>query len=192
MTRQSAITKEGFDRFLSRLNQDREQAGQEYERVRSRLILYFQCRDIVQAEDCADEAINRVILKLEADHQIRDLVTYIFGVARLVMLETHRSQSRHQEIGDEHPVSPRPSDEDDELQRHMDCLRRCLQSLPAEDRDLITLYYKEQKRAKINLRQELAQRFEIDLNALRVRAYRLRNSLQKCVRKCVREGIASM
>jgi RNA polymerase sigma factor (sigma-70 family) len=192
MTRQSAITKEGFDIFLSRLNQDREQAGQEYERVRSRLILYFQCRDIVQAEDCADEAINRVILKLETGHQIRDLATYIFGVARLVMLETHRSQLRHQEIGDEHMGSPRPSDEDDELQRHMDCLRRCLQSLPADDRDLITQYYQEQKRAKINLRQELAQRFEIDLNALRVRAYRLRNSLQKCVRKCLREGIASM
>jgi RNA polymerase sigma factor (sigma-70 family) len=192
MTRQSAITKEGFDRFLSRLNQDREQAGQEYERVRSRLILYFQCRDIVRAEDCADEAINRVILKLETGHQIRDLVTYIFGVARLIMLETRRSEARHQEIGDEHMVSPGPSDEDDELQSHMDCLRRCLQSLPAEDRDLITQYYKEQKRAKINLRQELAQRFGIDLNALRVRAYRLRNLLQKCVRNCVREGIASM
>jgi RNA polymerase sigma factor (sigma-70 family) len=192
MTRQSAITKEGFDSFLSRLNQDREQAGQEYERVRSRLILYFQCRDIVQVEDCADEAINRVILKLQTGHQIRDLVTYIFGVARLVLLENHRSQLRHQEIEDEHIVSPIFSDEDDELQRHMDCLRRCLQSLPADDRDLITQYYQEQKRAKINLRQELAQRFEIDLNALRVRAYRLRNSLQKCVRKCVQKDNTSM
>jgi RNA polymerase sigma factor (sigma-70 family) len=192
MTRQSAITKEGFDRFLSRLNQDREQAGQEYERVRGRLILYFQCREIVQAEDCADEAINRVILKLETDHQIRDLVTYIFGVARLILLENHRSQQRHQVIEDEHIVSPISSDEDDELQRHMDCLRRCLQGLPADDRDLITQYYQEQKRAKINLRQELAQRFEIDLNALRVRAYRLRNSLQKCVRKCVQEVNTSM
>jgi DNA-directed RNA polymerase specialized sigma24 family protein len=74
----------------------------------------------------------------------------------------------------------------------MDCLRRCLQSLPADDRDLITQYYQEQKRAKINLRQELARRFEIDLNALRVRAYRLRTSLQKCVRKCVQGYNTSM
>jgi RNA polymerase sigma-70 factor (ECF subfamily) len=192
MTRQSTITQEGFDRFLSRLNQDRELAGQEYERVRGRLILYFQCRDIVQAEDCADEVINRVILKLETGHQIRELVTYVFGVARMVLLETHRSQSRVQEIEDEHMISPMPSDEDDQLQRQIDCLKRCLQSLPAEDRDLITQYYQEQKRAKINLRQELAQRFGIDLNALRVRAYRLRSSLQKCVRKCAREGKTSM
>jgi RNA polymerase sigma factor (sigma-70 family) len=192
MTRQSTITQKGFDRFLSHLNQDRELAGQEYERVRGRLILYFQCRDIIQAEDCADEAINRVILKLETGHQIRDLVTYIFGVARMVLLETHRSQLRQQEIEDEHIIPSMPSNEDDELQRHLDCLKHCLQSLPAEDRDLITQYYQGEKRAKINLRQELAQRLEIDLNALRVRAYRLRNSLQKCVRKCAREVNARM
>ena len=133
-----------------------------------------------------------MILKLETGHQIRDLVTYIFGVARLVLLENHRLQLRHQEVEDEHIVSPMSSDENNELERHMNCLRRCLQSLPTDDRDLITQYYQEQKRAKINLRQELAQRFGIDLNALRVRAYRLRNSLQKCVRKCVQEANTSM
>jgi DNA-directed RNA polymerase specialized sigma24 family protein len=192
MTRQKTISQEGFDRFLTRLNEDRELAGQEYERVRGRLILYFQCRDIFQSEDCADEVINRVILKLETGHQIRDLVTYIFGVARMVLLETQRSQSRVQEIADDLLVPTIPSDEDDDLQLQIDCLRCCLQSLPAEDRDLITQYYREQKRAKINLRQELAQRLEIDMNALRVRAYRLRNALQKCVRKCAKEGTRNM
>jgi RNA polymerase sigma factor (sigma-70 family) len=192
MTRQNTITQEGFDRFLTRLNKDRELAGQEYERVRGRLILYFQCRDIVQAEDCADEVINRVILKLETGQQIRDLVTYTFGVARMVLLETQRSQSRVQEIEDDLLISPIPSDEADDLQLQIDCLRHCLQSLPAGDHDLITRYYQEQKRARINLRQELAQRLEIDMNALRVRAYRLRNELQKCVRKCAKEGKRSM
>jgi hypothetical protein len=76
MARHNTIAQEGLDRFLSRLNQDRELGGEEYERVRGRLILYFQCRDIVQAEDCADEVINRAILELETGHQIRDLVTY--------------------------------------------------------------------------------------------------------------------
>ena len=192
MTRHHTITQEGFDRFLSCLDEDRELAGREYERVRGQLILYFQCRDIVQAEDCADEAINRVILKLESGHQIRDLATYVFGVARMVLLETSRSQLKHQEIEENFLVSSTLSGEDDELQGRMDCLRRCLERLPAEDRDLITQYYQEQKRAKIDLRQQLAQRFKIDLNALRVRAFRLRNSLQKCVRKCLREGKAGL
>src|SRR5262245_33972432 len=132
MTREKTITQEGFDRFLNRLNEDRELAGQEYERVRGRLILYFQCRDIIRAEDCADEAINRVIFKLETGLQIRDLITYLFGIARMVLLETSRSQSKHQELEEEYMVSPMLSDNDEEQQRHMDCLRRCMESLPAE------------------------------------------------------------
>lgn len=187
MIRQHTITQEGFDRFLSCLNENRELAGQEYERIRGRLILYFQCRDIVQSEDSADEAINRVILKLETGHEIRDPTTYVFGVARMILQESARTQMRHQAIDDEQAASPMFYDENDDLQRRMDCLGSCLRSLPAEDRDLISQYYQEQKRAKIDLRQSLAQRFGIDMNALRVRAYRLRNSLQKCVRTCLQK-----
>lgn len=188
MSRQHTITQEGFERFLSCLNEDRELAGQEYERIRGRLILYFQCRDIVQSEDCADEAINRVILKLESGQEIRDPATYAFGIARMILLESARTQMRHQALADDHAVAPTFSDEDDDLQRHMDCLRSCLRSLPAADRDLITQYYQEQKRAKIDWRQKLAQRFGVEMNALRVRAYRLRSSLQKCVRTCVQKS----
>lgn len=188
MSRQHTITQEGFERFLSCLNENRELAGQEYERIRGRLILYFQCRGIVQSEDCADEAINRVILKLETGQQLRDPATYAFGIARMVLLESARTQLRHQALADDHAVSPTFSDEDDDLQRQMDCLSGCLRSLPAADRDLITQYYQEQKRAKIDLRQRLAQRFGVELNALRVRAYRLRSSLQKCVRTCVQKS----
>lgn len=188
MSRQHTITQEGFERFLSCLNENRELAGQEYERIRGRLILYFQCRDIVQSEDCADEAINRVILKLESGHEIRDPATYAFGIARMILLESARTQMRHQVLDDDHAVSPTFSDEDDDLQRHTDCLRGCLRSLPAADRELITQYYQEQKRAKIDLRQKLAQRLGIEMNALRVRAYRLRSSLQKCVQSCVQKS----
>ena len=188
MSRQHTITQEGFDGLLYCLNEDRELAGQEYERIRGRLILYFQCRDIVQSEDCADEAINRVILKLETGQEIRDPATYVFGIARMILQESARTQRKHQAIEDDYAVSAILFDEDDDLQRRMDCLRSCLRSLPVEDRDLITEYYQEQKRAKIDLRQRLAQRFGIDMNALRVRAYRLRISLQKCVRSCVQKN----
>jgi DNA-directed RNA polymerase specialized sigma24 family protein len=188
MSRQHTITQAGFDRFLSCLSENRETAGLEYERIRGRLILYFQCRDIIQSEDCADEAINRVILKLEAGQEIRDPATYVFGIARMILQESARTRRRHQAIEDDRAVSPAFSDEDDELQRRMDCLRDCLRNLPADDRDLITQYYQEQKRAKIDLRQRLARRFGIDMNALRVRACRLRSSLQKCVRNCVQKS----
>ena len=179
------INQEGFDQFLACLDADREKAGQEYERIRGRLLLYFQCRNIAQAEDGADEAINRVIGKLSAGEEIRDPVQYVFGIARMVLLEMTRQQARHQEIEDTTLVTNPQTEEDEELHRRLACLRRCLQGLTPDQRDLITQYYEEEKRAKINLRQQLAQRFGIDLNTLRVRACRVRDGLKACVRKCV-------
>ncbi|MFN7930674.1 MAG: hypothetical protein U0Y68_22680 [Blastocatellia bacterium] len=178
------INQEGFDLFLNCLHTDREQAGLEYERIRGRLLLYFQCRNIAQAEDGADEAINRVILKLSAGEELRDPVQYVFGIARMVLLEITRQQARHQEVEDTTLVSEPPDDDDEAVQIRLACLRRCLQNLSAEQRDLITQYYEEEKRAKINLRQQLAARFGIDLNTLRVRACRVRDGLKACVRKC--------
>lgn len=179
------INQEGFDLFLACLHANREKAGLEYERIRGRLLLYFQCRNIAQAEDGADEAINRVILKLSAGEEIRDPVQYVFGIARMVLLEISRQQARHQDVEDTTLVAPAQDEDDDEVQVRLDCLRRCLHNLSAEQRELITQYYEEEKRAKINLRQQLAQRFGIDLNTLRVRACRVRDGLKACVRKCV-------
>ncbi|MDX2030151.1 MAG: sigma-70 family RNA polymerase sigma factor [Blastocatellia bacterium] len=187
MTEKRTINQAGFDRFLACLDTDRERAGHEYERIRGRLLLYFQCRDIVQAEDCADESINRVIQKLEAGEELRDPVQYVFGVARMVLLETTRRQARHQEVDEETLVSAPQPEDDEGLRPRLDCLRRCLQRLTPEKRELITQYYQEEKRAKINLRQQLAQRLGVDLNTLRVRACRLRDALQACVEKCVAE-----
>jgi RNA polymerase sigma factor (sigma-70 family) len=178
------ISKEEFDLFLARLDADREKAGLEYERVRGRLLFYFQCRNIAQAEDCADEAINRAIIRLSAGEEILDPVKYVFGVARIVLLEVTRQQMRREEIADDTLVTNPQDEDDEELQIRLNCLRRCLQKLPSEQRELITQYYEEEKRAKIELRQQMAQRFGIDLNALRVRASRVRDGLKSCVRKC--------
>lgn len=181
----NSINQEAFDLFLARLHADRDQAGLEYERVRGRLLFYFQCRNIAQAEDCADEAINRAIHRLHEGEDVRDPVKYVFGVARIVLLEITRQQMRHEEIADDTLVTQPEDDDDEALQLRLSCLRRCLQNLSAEQRDLITQYYEAEKRAKIELRQQMAQHFGIDLNALRVRASRLRDGLKTCVRKCV-------
>lgn len=181
----NSINQEEFDQFLARLDADREKAGLEYERIRGRLLFYFQCRNIAQAEDCADEAINRAISRLHEGEDIRDPVKYVFGVARIVLLEITRQQMRREEIEDHTLVTSPQDDDDEELQLRLVCLRRCLQNLSSDQRELITQYYEEEKRAKIALRQQMAQRFGIDLNALRVRASRLREGLKTCVRKCV-------
>jgi len=60
-----------------------------------------------------------------------------------------------------------------------------LDSLPKENRKLIIDYYQEERRVKIELRQELADKLNIPLNALRIRAHRIRVGLEKCITNCL-------
>jgi DNA-directed RNA polymerase specialized sigma24 family protein len=64
------------------------------------------------------------------------------------------------------------------------CLERCLDSLSRPERQLILEYYLGEKRVKIDRRSELATRLGITMNALSIRACRIRHKLEACVREC--------
>ncbi len=49
-------------------------------------------------------------------------------------------------------------------------------------------YYHDEKRAKIDYRKQLADALGIPLNALRIRAHRVRISLEKCVKDCLAQA----
>ena len=66
MNKNWLLTKEAFDALLGWLDPNREVAGQKYEVIRRRLITIFSCRGCAEAEDLADETINRVASKLSA------------------------------------------------------------------------------------------------------------------------------
>jgi DNA-directed RNA polymerase specialized sigma24 family protein len=88
------------------------------------------------------------------------------------------------------PVT-RPADLDDEnlvREKMLDCLDRCTKTIGAAKRDLILRYYIGQQRAKIQNRQALAQELGISVNALSIRACRIREELGACVRQCVHNG----
>jgi len=61
-------------------------------------------------------------------------------------------------------------------------LEQCLERLPAADRELIFEYYRGEQRAKIDNRQRLAARLGVSTNALSIRACRIRQRLENCVR----------
>ena len=58
------LTKEEFDELLSWLDTDPDRAGEKYEAIRHRLITIFLNRQCYEAEDLADETINRVAKKV--------------------------------------------------------------------------------------------------------------------------------
>jgi DNA-directed RNA polymerase specialized sigma24 family protein len=78
-----------------------------------------------------------------------------------------------------------------EREREYECLERCMERLPQDSRELVLEYYRDEKRAKIDRRKELAERLGIAPNALRIRAHRIRVALQRCVLDCLDEGLAA-
>jgi DNA-directed RNA polymerase specialized sigma24 family protein len=182
--RQWDLTPKAFDQFLSLLDLDRDRAGESYEALRRNLIQLFIWRGCRDPESHADETINRVIRKIDEGEEVRDVIAYAHGVARRLLLEVFKKQEREQIGIDElPPLVAQPEEQDDES--GVLCLRRCLNRLPEESRQLIVLYYQGEKSAKIENRKRLAEGLSVTLGALRYRAFDLRQRLQGCIERCL-------
>jgi RNA polymerase sigma factor (sigma-70 family) len=175
-----SLTQEAFDLLLAQLDCDREHAGIKYEALRRKLVKFFEWRGCTVPEDLADDTMNRIAKNLEAGEKIITLNAYCLGIARNVFLESLRTR-RHEKALESVPETP--LSQFDESRR--ECLERCMQELPPQDFRLIMEYYEEEKGARIRARQELAARLGIPLNALRIRAHRIRAQLQTCVEHCM-------
>ena len=179
MNRNWNLSQDAFDALLDWLDSDREQAGIKYEDIRRRLIKVFTCRACVEAEDLADETINRVTSRLD---QIKEEFTgdrsrYFFGVANKVYMEYMRRKPPQ--------PPPTPPPDPDQAELEYECLERCIDRLSAENRHLLLKYYGAEGRGKVDHRKQLAAELGIAPNALRIRAYRIRLGLQECVQKCI-------
>ena len=179
MNKNWVLSQESFDALLDWLDSDRERAGIKYEEIRQRLIKIFTGRRCVDAEDLADETINRVSSKLnEIGKDFKgDRSRYFYGVANKVLMESQRRRT---------PQPPQTEPEDsDRIELEFRCLEHCIEQLSVENRKLLLEYYQAEGRAKIEQRKILAEKLGIAPNALRIRAHRIRGGLQKCVEKCV-------
>src|SRR5687767_6362791 len=184
----SELTAAAWDRLLARLDADRDRAAQAYEALRLALTRFFDWRGAHFPDECADEAIARLARRLDDGAAVADLRAFALGIARLVLLERARSpQLRHDEL-DEQRVGPAPVVERGPDSRLHDCLDACLASLAPDARALILEYYQDQRREKIDRRVRLAAELGLSANALRSRAQRVRDRLERCVRTCAARG----
>ncbi len=181
------ITKEDFDSLLLWLDLDRERAGMKYEQLRRSLIQIFIWRGLSDAEDLADETINRVARRVNeiAAQYVGDPSAYFYGVAKKLIYEAERRQrSEHRISSREILVAPESTDVD-KSELRIDCLNRCLKELSAPQRQLFLSYYSAKAPHWGDHRQKMAKRLNVDVNALRVRMYRIRLVLEKCIEKCI-------
>jgi DNA-directed RNA polymerase specialized sigma24 family protein len=194
------ITQEGFDKLLACLDSEPEDAGVRYEEIRQRLMSFFEWRGCSNPEDLTDKTIDQVAKRLDAGVVLRSSKPYVYfhGVALNILKEHWRAPDREMVGLDGLPTSLGPAVDPAELseqesahrekERRLDCLDECMNKLPADSLDLVAGYHRGEKGKDKEYRRQMAQSLKIPLNALRIRVYRIRASLEGCINSCIEEA----
>ena len=198
-----APNEKAFAKFLVWLDEGMNSDGQRYLEVRRRLELYFDRKNCVAPAELADETLNRVAKKLEENGEITDVapLQYCYIVAKFVFLEALRADKRSpfnrpltatngSNLSGQSATLLEADAASGQKEKIADCLQRCLENLPAADRELIVEYYRGRQRSKIERRAALAARLGLTANALSIRAYRVRQRLEVCLQTYLKKNEA--
>ena len=181
------LTPESFDQLLVWLNQDRDLAAEKYEEMRSQLIKRFRQLGCREAEDLANETLDRVAQKLPdivANYQ-GEREPYVFSVAYYVHKE-HTRKPVLMSLADSDFQQTDISNSEEEFEKELldSCLKHCMEKLDHTSQEMIIDYYQGERQDKIKSRQLLADRLGIKLANLRLRAQRVRTKLKECILEC--------
>ena len=141
------------------------------------------------ADELADETFNRIARTLERDGAIATTppARYCYVVAKFV-LPGHPAGTPARPPSTKNAPAPRvqetrgePDAERVAEEQRLESLECCLETLKPEQRELIVEYYRDGGRQKIDRRRDLARRLGISMNALGIRASRIRSALEACV-----------
>jgi DNA-directed RNA polymerase specialized sigma24 family protein len=189
-----ALGSGAFDRLLTWLDDGPDSNGQRYLEIRQRLEAYFDRKNCSNPEELADETLNRVARRLQEEGDIigETPARYCYIVARFIFMEHLRLTQKANVMLDEIKRQPANSyskaeeaENNHEIKEKMlNCLDRCTAKLEPVSRQIITKYYLGQERVKIENRRALAESLGITQNALSIRACRIRDRLEGCVRHC--------
>jgi DNA-directed RNA polymerase specialized sigma24 family protein len=180
-----------LNRFLSWLDEGANSNGQKYLEMRRRLVAYFDRKNCPIPDELADETINRVARRLEQVGSIEaeTPAKYCYISARFVFLEYLRTRAKDQRLRNEFSGESGHDEKDPNDQecknRMLECLERCAEKLDPANKKLIFGYYVGEERVKIESRRALAKTLGITMNALSIRACRIRAQLELCVQECI-------
>ena len=186
--------EQSFQRLLEWLDDGPNSEGRKYLEMRRRLVAYFERKNCPGADELADETLNRVARRLEEEGTIEGEAParYCYITARFVFLEHLRARQKESSIQGELQRRSSALDgiSEDEAkavrEERLRCLDQCMKKLDLRNRELILSYYTGKQRTKIENRRVLAKTLGITINALAIRACRIRDQLERCVRDCAR------
>ncbi len=177
--------------LLAALDADEVLAAEKYGTLRYKLVnlLTWKGCSNSDADELADRTLDRVAAKIAEGEKVENISAYAASVARFILLE-HNRKKREDAAGDDLPevaVGPAIEILADRDER-MDCLRDCMAStVPSStDQRIIVGYYDSEANEKNkHARKRLAESLGMSIGALKVKACRLRDKLERCINDCV-------
>ena len=188
-----AMTEGAFRRLLAWLDEGTDSDGRNFLEMRRRLVAFFDRKNCLNADELADETLNRVARRLEEEGKIESETPakYCYITARFVFMESLREQEKQtislDEVPESRQLAAEKTEEKERRERLLTCLEQCTDQLEAANREIILRYYFGEERVKIENRRALAASLDITVNALSIRAFRIRDRLEACVGKCAGE-----
>ena len=100
------LGKEHFDALLALFSTDPAEAGEKYEQIRTGLVRYFRFNGCSEADELADETIDRVACRADEFDATRsvDPTVYFYGFAANILKEYRRGSINTSEITDRQPA----------------------------------------------------------------------------------------
>jgi len=184
------LTPRALYGLLAWLDEGGNSEGLRYLEIRRRLVSYFDRKNCTTPDQLADETLNRVARRLEEEGAIESdtRARYCYIVARFVFMEylreTRKGGVALNEMQRQRHGDSSETDVENDKEKMLDCLGECLNKLEPKNHEIITGYYVGRERVKIENRRSLAESLGITMNALSIRACRIREKLEACVRQC--------
>ena len=189
------LTREALEILLKKLGgEDPARSADNYFELRlklSKCLGWKGCAPTV-IDDLVDESLDRVAAKLLAGESINNLSAYSYRVLNFVWLEQSR-KNKEDAFGDDAPETMVFMELPGEVDRRIECLRSCLPKIAPDEKDrrlIIGYYDSREDKNLIKRRKSLAEFLGLKMNALKVRACRLRAKLEICINECVAKRVA--
>lgn len=186
------MSEEAYQEFLLLLDPDPEQAGIKYINLHEKLVRFFEAKRFNYSDVLADRVLDRAMKLIEEGKEIEKSVeVFVLGVARFYVKELYNRGKQGISTDDDESgivlFSEDAIDAEDEKETLLKHLDKCLDELTENDRNLILkFFYKDEDGTHIPHRKELAESEGISANNLRVKVFRIKGKVEKCLKECAR------
>jgi RNA polymerase sigma factor (sigma-70 family) len=138
-------------------------------------------KDEEESKDAVMQIFEQLISKLKI-HEVSNFKSWLYTLARNYCLMELRSSARHETVPIEENFMEKDAfvhlDIDDTRERKLTVMEKCIEKLPAEQKDTINLFYLEQKCYK-----DIADITGYDLNKVKSYIQNGKRNLKICIEK---------